>query len=95
MMMVMMMMWEEEGRLDTEDHPAHQQTPEQDLPCADLYAENYPGEEDRPQRLREHDGEGVPQGHVEDTRELEQYSQAANQTLQQHQELVQLLIGKK
>ena len=45
-------------------------------PFPDLHTENYPGEEDRPERLGEHDGEGVPQGHVEDAGEGEQYPQS-------------------
>ena len=70
-MVMMVMMGEEEGRLDTEDHPTQQQTTKYNFPGSDPDAERQPGQQDSPQRLREHDGEGVTQRHEEDTGELE------------------------
>ena len=95
MMMMVMRIREKERRLDAEHQTTDEETAERDLPCADPQSQDQSGEEQCPERLREDDGEGVPQRHVEDTGELEQYSQSSDQSLQQNQELVQPSQGQE
>ena len=57
--------------LNTENHPADQQTTEEDFPETDFNPEDYSRQEEGPEWLGEDDGESVPERHVEDTGELE------------------------
>ena len=75
---------EQEGRLDTENHPHQQLAAKHHLPGTDPHFQDYPGQQESPQGLCEDDGEGVPQGQVLDTGEGEQYPQSHTQTLQAH-----------
>ena len=91
MMMMVMRIREKERRLDTEHQTTDEETAERDLPCADPQSQDQSGEEQGPERLREDDGEGVPQRHEEDTGELEEVLETTHHPLHHHQHLVQPL----
>ena len=82
---------EKKGRLDTEQHAGEQKCRKAELPGTDPRSQDQLGGDHRPERLREDDGEGVPQRHEEDTGELEEVLETAHHPLHHHQHLVQPL----